>query len=780
MSKIAFFYCTGTSYAVDMFAGALSASSVATGRWFWGDTVINPGADPQVGFVEGLNGKLYPWSGEVFEDPFPFMLDLNVWAPERVTYAASSLTFLSAGQVVGGMGASIDDGVSKVIERINALPPGTPFALGGYSQGAAVMSSVYNELRSGSLTGRRSQFLGGVMFGNPRRQVNHRGEVGGTWSGAWDIPGSNTGGHGSFPATGSHARLSGCNGTEWIEFAAPNDIITSTGDSPTGLRWTQGNDALISLLASEFAGTILLQFALETIFPGLQNEIVEAIQTAFAVGDAKNYFIDPTGTTGVQPGAGHVIYPHLPPPDSVGVIPVESEEVTTTFTLEGLNSSSPVRRPRRGRVPTSFPTTTYEMTQTYVRRPDGVQSCYQIALQWLEDKASEFATSPIVLPSTGTTGWSTTLVPPTVEMVRPPSGVDTSGPKINLYSFDGTGSLGGYVTSSPGGGVFDESGGQYPQILGRRLQDNNPAVWRWKPVDYHPEYILTGEPPYIGTQTWFEGSIPKAITGITVPTVSRAVERAVNLAADSILALPPGDKIVLSGLSQGSLVVRVLYEELMSGALMSRKDDVIGVVNFGDACRPPGRTVPLAGAFDPGGQGASVLPMWMPLSQRWTTSGHYVNPPAYYWAFTNVNDAASCASSTPGPTSTFMAKMAKYVLYGAASGTDWRSVADWTNRSEYIRFYNTIFSTSLAAAQNTEPGTDSLVEFGIGILADLTSQWQQLFPSLLDEVLKWLPFAGLSPNPHALYNGPSVYTAMNNNTKSAVQLAFEHLSQFQI
>lgn len=410
MTKLAFFYCTGTSYTIAMFNNALSAASVATGRWFWGDTVINPGADPQVKYVEGLGGKLYPWNGEVFEDPFPYMLNPDVWAPQRVPYSAASVTFMSGGQLVGGMGASINDGVTRVIERINALPPGQPFALGGYSQGAAVMSSVYNELRSGSLTSRFPNFIGGVMFGNPRRQVNHRGEIGGTWSGAWDIPGSNTGGHGSFPATGSHARLSGCDGTKWIEFAAPDDIITSTGDSTLGTRWTQGNDALISLLGSQYAGPVLLQAVIESIFPAIANPVVEAIQSAFGIADRKNFFIDPTGTIGAQPGAGHVIYPQLGPPDANGVVPATAETVTTTYTYEGSTTSNARYANRRGKVPQNFPAATYDLTQTYLKANG--QTCYQMALQWLENKALAYATSSILMPPTGATGWSTTLVPP--------------------------------------------------------------------------------------------------------------------------------------------------------------------------------------------------------------------------------------------------------------------------------------------------------------------------------------------------------------------------------
>jgi hypothetical protein len=35
-------------------------------------------------------------------------------------------------------------------------------------------------------------------------------------------------------------------------------------------------------------------------------------------------------------------------------------------------------------------------------------------LEWLEAKALEKATAPILLPSTGTVGWSSTLKPPTL------------------------------------------------------------------------------------------------------------------------------------------------------------------------------------------------------------------------------------------------------------------------------------------------------------------------------------------------------------------------------
>ena len=410
MSKATFFYCTGTAYAVTMFDNALHAASVSTGKSFWGDPSVNPDRQP-VGsqYVVGLNGKTYPWDGEVFNDPFPFMLNPDVWNPVRVSYNDSSFTFLSGGTLIGGMGASINDGVSKVIAQINALPPGTPFAIGGYSQGAAVMSEIYNQIRTGSLTSRASSFLGGVMFGNPRRQLNHRGEIGGTWSGAWDVAGSTTGGHGSFPATGPWARLSGCDPTKWIEFANPNDIISSTGDSPTGINWTRGNDALLGLLYSQFAGDILFQGILQTLVPAYKSDIVTAIQTAGAVGGAINYVIDVVGTILAQPGAGHVLYPNFPPPDSNGVIPTTQTSVSTTYTVGGSSTNVAAAKSRVGRRPPSA-TTDYVTTKTYLKASG--ETCYQLALRWLEGKAAAYATAPIVMPSTGSVGWSTTLIPP--------------------------------------------------------------------------------------------------------------------------------------------------------------------------------------------------------------------------------------------------------------------------------------------------------------------------------------------------------------------------------
>lgn len=214
--------------------------------------------------------------------------------------------------------------------------------------------------------------------------------------------------------------------------------------------------------------------------------------------------------------------------------------------------------------------------------------------------------------------------------------------KLNLFSFDGTASMGGSWTPAD---LFSEPGGAYPQILGKRLQDTNPAKWVWKPIDYHPEYVLYGEPAVIGTQIeLIDGPLP-VLSGIIIPTIGKNIERAVKMAYDQIVALPAGEKIVLSGLSQGTFAVRVLYDEFRFGALQSRRADLAGIVNFGDACRPNGWTVPLAGAIDPGGEGVCKLPMWLPISQQWTLTGLIADPEALYWAFANLTDAASTQSS---------------------------------------------------------------------------------------------------------------------------------------
>lgn len=335
-NKVAFFYCVGTSYVfrwLEIGFGIDSALNVYVGADY---TTHNK----NYATIAGLNGETVTWDGAPQNDPFPSMLDPNVFAAERVVYPASMFP----------MNYSVGTGISTVVAKINALPQGQPFALGGYSQGALVMSSVYNEIRYGSLTSRASSFLGGVMFGNPRRQLNHRGAVGGTWSGCWDIAGSSTGGHGSAPASGPYARLSACE-SKWVEFAHPGDIFACVGDSTTGVNWVAANDAVFTVNAADLIG----------IITGYAAGLRSAAEAGFALGGAVNHFTDAAGKAFDIGGLGHTAYAFIPP--------------------EG--------------------------------NPDSGLTSYQIALKYLNSLASGYATAPVTVPSS-LAGWSTTLRPPLV------------------------------------------------------------------------------------------------------------------------------------------------------------------------------------------------------------------------------------------------------------------------------------------------------------------------------------------------------------------------------
>ena len=351
-NKVAFFYCTGTVSTTAEFADASGFDYTKPGTSL---------ADSYV--IPGLNGITALWNGGPSYDPFPMLLDPEIFEPrKKIAYKASSAGF--TGNLFDGtlevrtMGQSIQDGIDKVVYEITHLPNGQKFMLGGYSQGAAVMSGVYllglQPGTTGVLESYRNQFLGFTGFGNPRRQTDYRGSVGGTWSGCFDIPGSTTGGHGSFPATGPYGRLTNCEPSKWIEFAHETEAITAVGDSALGLAWTAGNNVFLGTptaadwLAYLVTAPLIVGSAL--IFnatAGTVAGVYDAVGKPFRVG-----------------GGGHVTYPLMPPPGN----------------------------------------------------PDNGLTSYQIAIKFLTAKANEYAVAPIVLPTQPTApssaGWSTTLIPP--------------------------------------------------------------------------------------------------------------------------------------------------------------------------------------------------------------------------------------------------------------------------------------------------------------------------------------------------------------------------------
>lgn len=335
MTKVAFFHCCGTADMVDWFGQGISLPTISTG------------AKINTATVAGLNGKTAIWGGSPREDPFPSLLDPEIFDARKIPYAAAMFP----------MSTSVIEGATNLINAINALPAGQPWALGGYSQGAVVCSHALLQGvqagTTGALESRRSSFLGGVMFGNPRRQVNFRGEVGGTWSGAFDDNGT-AGGHGSFPATGTFRRLTNCDATKWIEFAAPNDIFTSCGDTNWGANWQAACDVFTGAASGQFLNYL----------PNVLN-ILGDVGRTFDLGNFAKTMTDAAGVVfSWLGGNGHTAYPFEPP----------------------------------------------------VGNPDGTLTSYQIALKWLTAQAQQYVTAPILLPTTPTTtttaGWSTTLVAP--------------------------------------------------------------------------------------------------------------------------------------------------------------------------------------------------------------------------------------------------------------------------------------------------------------------------------------------------------------------------------
>ncbi len=308
---------------------------------------------------------------------------------------------------------------------------------------------------------------------------------------------------------------------------------------------------------------------------------------------------------------------------------------------------------------------------------------------------------------------------------------------ISIYTYDGSGSLGATYTSGPYV-VPGESnpqglsyiGGGYPATLGSMLQAYDPLTWEWHPVEYKP-----------------------LIYGAAV-----SIERGLEMGRQQIAADP--NYIVLSGLSQGTFITSNLINEMRYGALQDKYDDLIAVVNFGDALRPDGWTIPPASAvkylghaaedvLDPGGHGACGFPI--PLSYGDHT-GLLTDPEDFYWSFANMNDPATTVPDGPV----------------------------WELQSQ--------FAYDMGHAEPDEDRTeaqDFLIDFGTYLLRKLAGHPLETIGSVAMALAQWIPmfiptdFLGIElpiSNPHAKYGDPNEYTSLANNTKSAVRLGFEYLS----
>lgn len=401
---------------------------------------------------------------------------------------------------------------------------------------------------------------------------------------------------------------------------------------------------------------------------------------------------------------------------------------------------------------------------------------------------------------------------------------------ITIYTFDGTASAGAAIPSNPGGqGVPSNSGGGYPAELADRLVRADPNVWSWYPVDYVPNRALGPDwrPVRLNVLDAYNGGTVSAgspYVDRSSPSASPApvASRVIPSVKAAILNTP--GKFVLSGLSQGTIAVGYILNELRFGQLQSRFPDLLGVYNFGDAFRPSGWSVPLHGARDPGGAGALTLP-WQ---QSYGNSNGLHNPAAapalsreLYWSFSNLNDAASSVAASAQPT---LGRIADHLMRSTTGSPN--KLVLFYDRSGYpngdgnptgrpdmrglVNDWPGLIPTliGLAASAFTLTQLGSWLKLGedeakrlnrfagqsmLRTLVDsVASSWRGVKPrpgQLLTIIGQWWPFgAGVlgitddialnSLNPHARYSRPWGYTALNNNDtlkRGAVQLAFDRL-----
>lgn len=350
-----FYYLQGTTYllsftgiAAETIGNYLGIPNCVTARvgMFGGSSVIKgtgeeiiitPGPTGPSGWIPALDGKTVYWGASGIwgnGDPFPNMLDTDLWNAVTVPYPASTLF----------IGPSIRWGVDWVVNDIlTNLPPGTPVALGGYSQGAAAASCIYNEFRSGRLKDRRSDLRAVIAFGNPMREIGHTFPDSGGYSGAGDIPQDTTTGHGTFhPAAWNVpiidwfvAQFSRLQDTEGLlyDFTMPGEVISGIGDSPDGttvqtfVKQTLRVNPLFSLLLLDqclsfrsfglpFGNTNPIMGRLAFAPPGtlIDEETQQVIVT-----DAQ------TGETQPRSGGGHICYPFYPPAGPDGIVPATGD-----------------------------------------------------------------------------------------------------------------------------------------------------------------------------------------------------------------------------------------------------------------------------------------------------------------------------------------------------------------------------------------------------------------------------------------------------------------------
>lgn len=198
------------------------------------------------------------------------MLNPNVWTWQAVgNYSATAFP----------MNKSIKEGEDELVRLITQVHPDRTFALMGYSQGAIVISNVYDRIRNGDLQKYRSQLIAGVAIGNPRREEHHT------------VPGGvDPGGHGIVTPNLVDTD------DFWWEFAAGKNMVNSPGQDLYATTGYNGDATSVKDMEAIWRivdeGSITsFGNLLDQVLSILGNPILGSISAITAAIDALDFFV---------------------------------------------------------------------------------------------------------------------------------------------------------------------------------------------------------------------------------------------------------------------------------------------------------------------------------------------------------------------------------------------------------------------------------------------------------------------------------------------------------
>ncbi len=208
------------------------------------------------------------------------------------------------------MSGSISEGTNNGINLINENPGN--FVIWGWSQGGIVASNLYDQIRSGVLSSRNSNFLGAAVFGNPRRQAGHTFPLC-----------SDPGGEGVFADD-----LLTSSETRWFDFANPGDGAATNDDTTVS---GQAATAMVEFLLGLEVGTsyqqdVLLDFLSSPVYT-IINAVYGMAEWWYSIGAGPTSIGIPFGTP-----APHLLYGVIAP-----LAPIDSR-TSVTIALDYMHS----------------------------------------------------------------------------------------------------------------------------------------------------------------------------------------------------------------------------------------------------------------------------------------------------------------------------------------------------------------------------------------------------------------------------------------------------------